>query len=98
MMFRDFLRVSIGRPTGRTGNLYCETRLNNFNAFDVVTDATLAGSIPFTVASFSATNFTYALSLRLPRNGLGARKGESVSRTRYSIGISLTTASSPDFS
>src|SRR4051812_3535608 len=65
---------------------------NNLKKFSVVWRAISSGVTPRTSASTLATSDTYAGSLRLPRYGIGARYGASVSIRKRSAGTSLAIA------
>src|ERR1051326_3757785 len=73
-------------------------RVNSRKKFSVVVSASAAKLTPFISASISAVCRTNAGSLRLPRWGMGARNGASVSTRRRSSGTVFSTArSSSDF-
>ena len=56
-----------------------------------------SGSLPRASATFARVSATYAGSLRLPRNGTGARYGASDSTRRRSSGMERISSSSVHF-
>src|ERR1700685_746062 len=91
--------VSLCWPTWKNGPCYPEclpvsrsSSLKNRRKFAAVPAATSSGAKSLTFPNARATSTTYAGSLRFPRRPCGGRKGESVSVSKFSSGISRATS------
>lgn len=70
---------------------------NNFEADREVISAIISSEQPYIPESFFTTSTINDGSFLLPLYGTGGRKGESVSKTILSNGISLSESVSEDF-
>src|SRR3977135_3705524 len=66
--------------------------LKNFSAVSVVASAISTSEIPRALAIDSATSLVCAGSHRFPRNGTGARYGQSVSTINFQSGTFAATS------
>ena len=86
----------INQEDGSFSLLFCHMA-NNLCAFSVVFSATSSMLQPLISAILAAISGMLALSFRVPRRGVGARYGASVSRSIRSSGISFTVSGSLEF-
>src|SRR5579859_1677094 len=81
-------RHAAGGAAAEDGDFHRGTFVKSEKKLSVVTSASAAGLSPLMSASTAAVCATKAGSQRLPRWGIGARKGESVSTNSFSSGKS----------